>query len=286
MKTRIALLFLALLTLMASSSYAGCKFQPSELARRIIEDKDRYQEMRKFADTTQSDRQAKVFSQNERIYPYSGKVNSTADKVTLKLLTSPAGQVLDAKITNKGKQKQSNCLAYEWASDNQFISPIIGGQSMSCWTQVEVTINYGTYDKARVRVVSARREAAERTQTTTDAPVRDRRVVAENIGEYTDLPASDQFVAVEVLAEMIHQVPPEYPESEKEAGHEGAVWIKALVGKDGSVLEATAFKSSGYPLLDDAALDVALENKFKPATKDGEPVAMWVTYKVNFVKDN
>ena len=68
-----------------------------------------------------------------------------------------------------------------------------------------------------------------------------------------------------------------------EAGLEGVVWVKALVGSDGSVRDAVVYKSSGTPSLDEAAVAAAPACKFKPAIQNGSPVAMWVTYKVEFV---
>jgi len=99
------------------------------------------------------------------------------------------------------------------------------------------------------------------------------------------LPPPDEFVPVEEIAEMIHQVTPEYPRLARQAGLEGIVWVKALVSRDGSVRDAMVYKSSGTPSLDEAALAVAEQNKFKPAIQNGRPVAMWVTYKVNFELD-
>jgi protein TonB len=100
------------------------------------------------------------------------------------------------------------------------------------------------------------------------------------------LPAIDEFVPVEIIAEMIHQVQPEYPRLARDVGLEGTVWVKVLVGKDGNVKDAVVYKSSGTTTLDQAAVKVAPENKFKPAIQNGRPVAMWVTYKVDFIIEN
>lgn len=106
--------------------------------------------------------------------------------------------------------------------------------------------------------------------------------IVVDIDEEDYLPAIDEFVPVEEIAQMIHHVQPEYPRLAEKAGLEGVVWIKALVGSDGNVREAVVYKSSGTESLDEAALKVAKDNKFKPAIQNGRPVAMWVTYKVAF----
>lgn len=92
----------------------------------------------------------------------------------------------------------------------------------------------------------------------------------------------DTFVDVDTYPEMIYQHTPVYPESATKAGIEGVVWVKVFVSEDGSVSDAIAVKSSGNADLDNAALASALNNKFKPAIKDGKPVSLWVTYKVEF----
>lgn len=107
-----------------------------------------------------------------------------------------------------------------------------------------------------------------------------------DIDEDDYLPGMDEFVPVEIMPEMIYEVTPVYPRMAKQAGLDGYVWIKALVGKDGSVLEAVVAKTSGNGSLDDAALAVAKQYRYKPGIQNGRPVAVWVTYKVNFVLNN
>ncbi len=104
-----------------------------------------------------------------------------------------------------------------------------------------------------------------------------------DIAEEDYLPAMDEFVPVEIIAEMIHYETPTYPRLAEQAGLTGLVWVKALVGSDGNVRDAVVYKSSGTPALDEAATAAAPKCKFKPAIQNGRPVAMWVTYKVEFI---
>lgn len=105
-------------------------------------------------------------------------------------------------------------------------------------------------------------------------------IVVDTSEDY--IPGMDEFVPVEILPEMIHEVTPEYPRLAREAGLEGVVWIKALVNKEGNVINAAVFKSSGVASLDDAAVAVAKQNKFKPGIQNGAPVICWVSYKCVF----
>ncbi len=99
------------------------------------------------------------------------------------------------------------------------------------------------------------------------------------------LPGKDEFVWAEIQPELIHSVQPDYPRFAKDAGLEGRVIVKALVGPEGSVLDAIVFGSSGHLLLDEAALAVAGKYKYKPAIQNGNPIAIWVTYTVEFTLD-
>jgi len=107
--------------------------------------------------------------------------------------------------------------------------------------------------------------------------------IVVDIDEEDYLPAIDEFVPVEVIAEMIYYETPAYPRLAEQAGLTGLVWVKALVGSDGNVKDAVVYKSSGTPALDEAAIAAAPKCKFKPAIQNGRPVAMWVTYKVDFI---
>jgi len=110
--------------------------------------------------------------------------------------------------------------------------------------------------------------------------------IVVDIAEDDYLPSIDEFVPVEIIAEMIYYEKPPYPRLAEQAGLEGLVWVKALVGSDGTVKDAVVYKSSGTPSLDDAATAAAPRCRFKPAIQNGRPVAMWVTYKVEFILQN
>lgn len=82
--------------------------------------------------------------------------------------------------------------------------------------------------------------------------------------------------------EMTYQGLPKYPHVSKIRGQVGMVWIKTLVESDGTVRRIIVSKSSGFPELDQAAIEAGRKNRFKPALWKGHPVAIWVTYKMEF----
>lgn len=76
---------------------------------------------------------------------------------------------------------------------------------------------------------------------------------------------------------------PAYPEDLRRQGIEGAVRVRVVVGKDGSVETANVAASSGYPSMDDAAVAAAYRYRFSPALNVyEEPVRCAVSQTVQF----
>lgn len=77
--------------------------------------------------------------------------------------------------------------------------------------------------------------------------------------------------------------PPRYPHSALKQELEGQVLLAVHVEADGSVGALRVERSSGHPVLDDAAQDAAARWQFNPGrTHDGAPVAGLVTIPVDF----
>jgi TonB family protein len=75
----------------------------------------------------------------------------------------------------------------------------------------------------------------------------------------------------------------DYPLLSIRLQEQGTAVVKYLVKEDGSVGDCDVTKSSGKPVLDDAACAMVTGRwKFKPATKDGKPVAEFLTAEVAF----
>lgn len=75
---------------------------------------------------------------------------------------------------------------------------------------------------------------------------------------------------------------PQYPELARKRGQEGTVNVRCQVDSSGQVTSVSVAKSSGFKLLDDAALKVVGKWKFKPAYKDGVSVPGTVVVPVQF----
>ncbi|NLI14979.1 MAG: energy transducer TonB [candidate division Zixibacteria bacterium] len=126
------------------------------------------------------------------------------------------------------------------------------------------------------------------SQMAAPAPVVDleqignKEINVENMEEL--LPKPDEFVAYEEAPSPIEQVTPVYPEMARQAQVEGVVWVKSLVDKDGRVRDVIIVKPSGANAgFEEAAIEAARKTIWKPAISNGQPVAVWVSYKIEFV---
>jgi protein TonB len=101
--------------------------------------------------------------------------------------------------------------------------------------------------------------------------------------ESDKLPALEDFVPHDVEPMMIEEALPTYPELARKAGIEGVVYVTVVVDKRGKVRDAKIEKPSGANAgFEEAALEAAYKNEFKPALANNEPVACPVTYRVEF----
>ncbi len=89
------------------------------------------------------------------------------------------------------------------------------------------------------------------------------------------------YAKVEVKPKPISIPKPEYPELARKAGIEGKTIVEAIVDTDGSVMDARIYKSSGNPMLDEAAIAAARRSKFTPAKQRD----MFVRVRVNIPFD-
>jgi protein TonB len=72
-----------------------------------------------------------------------------------------------------------------------------------------------------------------------------------------------------------------YPEEARQQGVEGRVFVRATIGKDGSVRNVKVQRGVGSGLDTEAARAVR-NAEFEPAVVDGEPVAAYRTLMVRF----
>jgi protein TonB len=80
---------------------------------------------------------------------------------------------------------------------------------------------------------------------------------------------------------VTHRVEPEYSKEARDAKLEGTVILATVVGIDGLPSEIKVLKVLGKGL-DEKAVECLQKWRFKPGTRDGEPVAVKVTVEMDF----
>jgi TonB family protein len=97
-----------------------------------------------------------------------------------------------------------------------------------------------------------------------------------------DEPEGPIMVGGDVKApEKINAPPPQYTEIARKARIQGVVIVQAIIDKEGNVTNVKVLK--GLPMgLDQAAVDAIKKWKFKAATLNGKPVAVYYNLTVNF----
>jgi protein TonB len=100
----------------------------------------------------------------------------------------------------------------------------------------------------------------------------------------TEAPASGVYAAVPpggTQPEEVDRVIPRYPAAARAAGAAGAVVIRGIVRRDGTIDNVEIIKDLPYGL-GDAALDAVRRWRFRPATFRGDPIDVYYTVTVNF----
>jgi len=94
-----------------------------------------------------------------------------------------------------------------------------------------------------------------------------------------DLPPFTQTYTLPIYLE---NPAPEYPTMAEKRGYQGTVILDVLVNKDGKAESIQLAKSSGYEILDRAAINGVKEWLFRPAKRENELVDAWVKIPIKF----
>jgi protein TonB len=130
-------------------------------------------------------------------------------------------------------------------------------------SEVAAGIVGGTPDGALAETLGGRRTVPVPAKAPEPAPVKRIRVAA-GVAE----------------ANLIHDVPPQYPPEAGRKRIEGTVVLLAVIGTDGSVKDVRV--ESGSPLLAQAAIDAVKQWRYKPYLLNGVPVEIDSRITVNF----
>lgn len=89
------------------------------------------------------------------------------------------------------------------------------------------------------------------------------------------------FPPYDQAPEVKTQVNPKYPDIATRAGLEGTVWANVTIDETGKVTKVTITKSDAE-IFNQPSIDAAMQWAFKPALKDGKPIATEVAIPFKF----
>jgi protein TonB len=95
------------------------------------------------------------------------------------------------------------------------------------------------------------------------------------------LPAPGQYLSV-TQPSYASKVEPDYPTSARRLHQQGTVVLGLYINALGTLDKIEVIKSSGYPLLDQAAMDAMKQSGFHPAYQDNTPVPSHAEVSVTF----
>ncbi len=99
-----------------------------------------------------------------------------------------------------------------------------------------------------------------------------------------DVPVSSLHKQGVRTAAHIRRVPvPDYPQTSRQRGEQGTVFVEVTVGPDGRAHAVRLVRASPFLRLNRAALAAARRARFSPARSNGAPVAATVTIPFRFV---
>jgi TonB family protein len=185
------------------------------------------------------------------VYPPEALKQGVEGKVYIRSLVDKNGDPVKVEVLKSSGSDLLDKAALAAAKKAEFKPALLNGQPVAIWVANAFTFKEGECS-------------------------------SESKPKTSDIPDENSFVALDKIPEVIHQENPIYPPEAEKKGIEGVVRINAFIGKDGVPGKILVDKSSGNKLLDEAAAEAAGKMRYKPAQKDGQPVASWISYDITF----
>ncbi len=98
-------------------------------------------------------------------------------------------------------------------------------------------------------------------------------------------PAAQAVVLPSSDADYLNNPPPAYPRMSRRMGEQGTVLVRVFINAEGRAEKADIRTTSGYPRLDEAALETVQRWRYVPGKRAGQPEAMWFNVPIRFVLD-
>jgi TonB family protein len=197
-------------------------------------------------------------------YPKEAQEKKLTGTVFIKVLVDTNGTVGKTVIVKSSGHGMLDTSALKAAKKSKFKPNIQGGRKVQSWIGIP-PFRFPPKESTKIEtIISA---------TSVDL---------EKMPESIDKLKVKGYFVVGVEPEPIEIAKPKYPESARRKKLAGEVVIKVIVGLKGQVEYAEILKSSGYGILDTAALKAAKKSKFKPVIEKGKKVRTWTTIPFRF----
>jgi TonB family protein len=133
-------------------------------------------------------------------------------------------------------------------------------------------------------VVIKEKDKIEKISKAPALPSSATQVVLKGVLVSTATPSlAQQPVLLKVIPPLaLNEIMPEYPMAAIEKGSEGTVVLNLLILKNGVVGEVKTEASSGYPVLDQAAIQASKIWRFEPAKRGAEAIEVWFKVPIRF----
>lgn len=115
-----------------------------------------------------------------------------------------------------------------------------------------------------------------------EAPPEKQLASQKSLAEETFISPKTKGAITEAKPIYLKNKPPLYPLVARKGGYEGTVLLGVEVLASGNGGRVKIIKSSGYSILDEAALKAVRRWKFHPARRGRTPVALWVEIPITF----
>jgi periplasmic protein TonB len=99
----------------------------------------------------------------------------------------------------------------------------------------------------------------------------------------SSLAATDRQPAAD--ARFSGNAAPSYPAMSRRLGEQGAVRLRVLITTEGRAARVELIQSSGYPRLDQSAIQAIRSWRFIPAQRAGQPIEAWYEWRWEFRLD-
>jgi TonB family protein len=217
-----------------------------------------------------------VRSALERNYPPLLRDAGIGGSPTVHLYVDTLGVVLRTLISKTSGYPALDEAAISIAQTMEFSSAYNRDRKVDVWVEIPIVFQPSDAERSGQPV---RRPTPLGERVAPQQPTRTRPAATGQERQATQVDVGPELTN---RAEVGRALVRSYPPLLRDAGIGGSTLIWFLIEEDGTVRDTELAASSGYPALDEAAVQVARSMRFTPARKDGRSITAWVQIPIVF----